>query len=536
MPHQDLDDSSHAPPRPAMPTPQDQERAEHQEARWMVLEESFDGLLEEWLEEHIDEKRLQVWGPPDTSVNPLSDISRQLTTPGLYGVRPEITHIDDAAESLIGPDGFLDEAGFFPKMQQVQYYAVGMGDFLVRFDIDAQTRALGVRLVAPHNVYMVSDDARPDVPTEVWELRLRWHGDAEAWIWAWDVFRLSDPDEGGEPSYKVIAASSGDLDIDGADLSAMFLGTEENPAGRFVGDSYPYRFADGDVFAPWTVYRAIDSGQLWNWRLRRGAFRGTLNAALNWSFAQHAARDASGSTVFVVGVDPPASATRIDASGGSVIQTTQVTPGAAIFLQASSDGGQAQFHESGPGANLDAVSAYATLYEQKQAVRMGLNPSDVLRSSANPMSGAALFISTKGRRDFGSMVTPLFRKGDLRSFRIIAAMLNAAGIGPGYPEQGYSTQYHEIKESPAEEKAEREGLDWDLAHGAVTPVEVVQRRRPGISHDDAIALMVESATQQALVDARVSAELDRIGFVSAPPSTPTPQIDQTPPTPTPDTD
>lgn len=510
------------PPRPAMPTTQDDARAEHQAARWSVLEEDFDDLLEDWLEEHIDADRLQVWGPPDTSVNPLADMSRQLTTPGLYGIRPQVWHSDDLAVALVGPGGFLDDAGFFSKLQQVQYYAVGLGDFLVRFDVLEAARRLSVRLVAPHNVYMRATDDEPDRPVEIAELRLRWLSDRELWIWAWDVFKLADEAIGGAPSYRVIGAKTGEANLDGEDLSAVFLATEANPAGNFTGDAYPFR-DNGRPILPWSVYRSVDTGQLWNWKHKRGAYRGTLNAALNWTFAQHAARDASGSTVFAVGVEPPATGTRADidrsrsstrARGTGTIRTIQLTPGSVVYHQKADTDGQPFFHESGPGANLDSVSAYATLYEQKQAVRWGLNPSDLIRTNANPMSGAALFVSTRGRREFSSQIRPLFRASDLHSISVAAALLNAAGIG-AFPTTGYTIQYHEIPESPSEERAKREGLDWDLARGAITPIELIQARRPGLMKDDARLVAVEAQIQQKEIDAEIARRLEEAGLATA---------------------
>jgi hypothetical protein len=514
--------SSTIPPRPRMPTDADQRRAEHQAARWSVLEEDFDELLEEWLEEHIDADRLQVWGPPDTSVNPLADMSRQLTTPGLYGVPPKVLHADELALALVGPEGFLDDAGLWTKLQQVQYYSVGLGDFLIRFDVLQDARRLAIRLVPPHNVWMRADEAEPDRPVEVWELRLRWFADRGLWIWAWDQFRLADPSLEGEPSYRVVGAATGEANLDGEDLSSVFLATDENPSGDFSGDRYPFRDGDEPIL-PWSIYRSVDTGQLWNWKHKRGAYRGTLNAALNWTFAQHAARDASGSTVFAVGVEPPAAGTRADldrtrssssrARGSGTIRTIQLTPGSVVYHDRKDGDGQAFFHESGPGANLDSVSAYATLYEQKQAVRWGLNPADVVRTNANPMSGAALFVSTRGRREFAAQVLPLFRRSDLESIRIAAALLNAAGIGD-FPTSGYSIAYHEIPESPGEEKAKREALEWDLEHGAITPVELVQARRPGISPADARLLAVEAEVQRRELDVAAAARLRAAGLPS----------------------
>ena len=512
--------SATLPPRPRMPTDEDQARSEHQHARWSVLNEDFDDLLADWLAEHIDGDRLEVWGPPDTSVNPLADLGRQLTTPGLYGVRPKVLHADPMAQTLVGADGFLDEAGLWTKLQQVQYFAVGLGDFPVRLDVLPDRKRLSVRLAAPHNVYARGDAEEPDRWVEIWELRLRWFEERGLWIWAWDRFQLADPELDGAPSYRVIAASTGAANLDGEDLSSVYLGTASNAAGDFTGARYPYRYPSGEPFLPWSVYRAVDTGQTWNSQHKRGAYRGTLNAALNWTFAQHAARDASGSTTFVVGVEPPATGTRGNAErgdslgrGSGSVQTFQATPGSAWFLQASDGGSQPMFHETGPGTNLDSVAAYATLYEQKQAVRSGISPSDIIRSNANPMSGAALFITDRGRRAFSKIVAPLFRRSDLHTIKVCASLLTAAGVGD-FPIGGYSIAYHEIPDSPAEEQAKRDALDWDLEHGATTPIKLVQTRRPGISDDDAAALIVRSRVEAAELERDVEQALTARGLTS----------------------
>ncbi len=449
--------SATLPPRPRMPTAEDQARSEHQCARWSVLNETF------------------------------------------------------------------DEAGLWTKLQQVQYFAVGLGDFPVRLDVLPDRRRLSVRLAAPHNVYARGDAEEPDRWVEIWELRLRWFEDRELWIWAWDVFKLEDPDLDGAPSYRVIAASTGAANLDGEDLSSVYLATADNREGDFTGERYPYRFPSGDPFLPWSIYRAVDTGQTWNVQHKRGAYRGTLNAALNWTFAQHAARDASGSTTFVVGVEPPATGTRVNGDragdgrgrGSGSVQTFQATPGSAWFLQASEGASQPMFHETGPGTNLDSVAAYATLYEQKQAVRSGISPSDIIRSNANPMSGAALFITDRGRRAFSKIVQPMFRRDDIHTIKICAAMLTAAGVGR-FPLDGYSIAYHEIPDSPAEEKAKREALDWDLEHGATTPIKLVQTRRPGISDEDAAALIVRSRVEAAELEREVEEALAARGLTSDP--------------------
>jgi len=518
-----LDPRDIVPPRPRFPTQIDQDRTEHTEARWQVLNESWDDLLEDWLEQHVDEERLDVWGPPDTSANPLGDICRQLTTPGLYGVRPRVSHMDQVAAGLVGEGGFLDDAGAWTKLQRVQYFACGLGDYLLRVDADAVGRRLSLRLVSPHNTYATANPDHPDEPTELWELRLRWWAQLETWVWVWDQYRLEDPDRGGEPSYRATLGTATSAVGHGEDVSAVFLGTAENPEGIWVGDRYPWIDPQQGPQIPYAWYRSEDSGELWNVQSKRGAFRGTLNAALNWTYAQHAARDASGSMVLAVGVAKPATSVRRDdvRTKARPAQTLTLTPGAIVYHQPDAQGGQVLFQEVGPGSNLEAVAGYASLYEQKQAVRWGLNPADLQRLSNAPMSGAALFVTSKGRREFARQLTPLFRRADLRMIRLAALALSRARIA-SFPLDGYSIQYHQIPESPQEQAAAREELDWDLEHGVISPVEVVQQRRPGTSREDAVAQIVRSEVERRQVEALVAAELERLGLEGAPPPPPAP--------------
>lgn len=505
------------PPPPRMPTQEDQERAEHQHQRYLILRETWDRLLEEWLEEHVDVERLEVWGPPDTSANPLVDICAQLTTPGLYGRRPDASHAEALGMAIVGAEGFLDQVRYFQRMQRVQFYCVGLGDFLVRWTVDEESRSLGMRLVEPHRVYARAEPDNPGKPVELWEMRprlLRRVGEEPRWIWAWDQFRLADPDELDEegnrlPSYKVIAVDPGN-ELDGKDVSGLFLGTEEVPNGRLVGADYP--FVDGDEpILPWTWYRSLDEGVLWSWTAKRGAFRGTLNTGLNWTFTQRAARDASGKTTIIIGAKAPPVESKKSKSGGGSIQTIMLTPGAALFLDQHPDATQLLVQDVGPGGNLDSLASYSSGYELRQAVRWGLNPADVQRLNNNPMSGAALFVTSKGRRDFARQVEEFFRESDRDAARTAAAMLTAAGVGR-FPTVGYAFVYWQIPESPQEEKARRDQTDWDLAHGVVGPIDVVQQRRPGISEEEALRVIVDAAVQKAKVAVAVEEALRAAGL------------------------
>ncbi len=492
-----------------MPTEEDRERAEHQLNRWLILQETWDELLADWLSEHVDSERLEVWGPPDTSANPLVDIAAQLSTPGLYGRRPAPDNPDELGKALVGPEGFLDQVRYFSKMQRVQFYAIGLGDFLVRWSVNEKEKALRARLVPPHLIYARADPDDPGTPVELWELRprlLEEIGKEPRWIWAWDQFRLEDPDEGGLPSYKVIAAESvRDDGIAGMDLSGSFLSTDANPSGRQVGETYPFEDENGAIL-PWTWYRSVDAGTLWAWTAKRGAFRGTLNTGLNWTYTQRAARDASGKTTIVIGAQAPPVQTKKGEKG--TVRSIQLTPGAALFLKADPEATQLLVQDVGPGGNLTDLAAYSSGYELRQAVRWGLNPADVQRLNNNPMSGAALFVTSKGRREFSRQVEDLFRDSDLSAFRTAAALLRAVGLG-AFPSGGYSIVYFQIPESPQEEQASRDQTDWDLEKGVIGPLDVVKGRRPGLTDEDALRVLVENEVQKRIVAQAVEEELER---------------------------
>jgi hypothetical protein len=506
-----LVDSASLPIRPSMPTTEDEARAVHQLARYRVLTEDWDDILIDWAETRVAKERLAAWGALDTSVDTLADICRQYTTPGLYGTRPTPRNTL-GAEGLIGPGGKLDESGYFTLMQWVQYLVTGMGDFLVCHDV--KDGALVHRPVEPFNVWIGCDPDRPDRAVHLWELRLRWLHHSGRWVYAWDQYDLGEtatqPD-GTEvlvrpPSYRVVRA--GGADPTGADLSNLYLGKP----GGLVGDDYPYRMASGAPFLRYTIYRAVDSKKTWNQFHKRGALRGTLNAALYWTYAGHCARDASGKTVIIGGLEP-IGADVIHAGKSDRIRTLQLSPG-AILYHAITEGAQAFVQEVGPGSSLPDVLRFAHEYEIKQAVRWGLNPADIQRTSNDPASGAALLISQQGKREFADTVRPLFERADLDAIAKCAALLRIAGVET-FPESGYSMSYEPIPESPQEKQARREQADWEVAKGYLSPIGGYQRINPGSTEEDAVAAIVKAEVDKAALSARVAEELAARGLTSA---------------------
>ena len=507
--------------RPRMPTAEDEQRAIHQFTRLQILTEQWDDVIGEWLEDQIGAERAQVWGIPDTSSNPLADLSRQLSTPGLYGKRPDAQNTQQPfAAGLVGQRGLLARAGFWTRQLFVQYLTLGMGDMFLHWGI-SRDKKLTERIVWPHNVYLMPSEDNEGLSSQLWELRLRHLAMEKKWIFTWDVYDLGELDASGrrtrEPSFRVHEANAGSLETGafgglGEDVSRRFVLRPDGGFGDLVGTDYPWvSEVDGMPKFPYSHYQDQDTGQRWNWWTKRGAHRGTLNSALYWTYAGHCAKDATGSYVIVAGLHPGAhtivqgpgrarggTADRDPISGNVPIRTKLITPGAIEYHEIQ-DNATPFVHEVGPGANLPNVLDFADRYEMKQAVRWGLNPSDMSRQSANPSSAAALMVSNEGKREFSAISEPVFRKVDLETFQIAAIVLRAGGIAT-FPETGYSITYVRIAKSAGELKSEREDLEWEEERGLRSQIDTYQKRHPGTTEDDALAALAKVAVDKAKVD------------------------------------
>lgn len=502
--------SSSLPTRPRMPSEEEERRSTHTRERECVLLEDFDETLHDYMQNHVSEQRLSKWGPPDTSANPLADISRQLSTPGLYGSRPTVRHLDDRNDPLIGEGGLLDQAGVWTKSQFLQYLVLGAGDWLVRPDVDPETGAAIERLVSPADVYVQPQPHRPDQWGELGELRCRWWEQQGKWVYTWDVYTVS---AGQEPRLRIYEAKQGGGF--GDDVTNVFAPAD---TGAWEGEAYPWVYADGQPYIPFVRYRWADTGRLWNTFLRRGTHRGTLNTSMYATFAGRSALDATGTAVLVFGAAPPP-ANVVQAGGTQQVRTLEIEPGAMIFLQPEGEF-QPSATQIGPGANLPVLSSFVQQYAASLAAAYGLNASDVTRVSADPTSGFALFVSERGKRMVQRQVEPLFRASDLERLRMHAAMQKAAGNGQ-FDEQGYSITYSQIEDSPQEQQAARDEIDWQVERGYLSPIDAYQRLNPGTSRADARAAILQARREKAELDAEVADAL-----TSPPPAaagTPAPQ-------------
>lgn len=494
-----------------MPSQDDAERTELLIARESLLDDDAATVARAFLITNVGQEKAAIIGAMDTSVIPLASICRQLTTPGLYGRQPRITHRDPASASLTEQ---IALAGWLTKMPRVQYLAVGLGEYLIRLDIPTELGHLTIRTVSPCDVWVECDPDLPDVPVMMHERRVR-RGPDGKWAWYWDCYDIGVKDHAGVwsrlPSYRVERATSQGME----DWSAYFL---HSAPGGFVGvdgdNAYPFASATIAPFLPWSVYRCVDTGKMWNHNEKRGLTLGSLNAMKYATYAGHAALGATGRTVIGIGVDFGASVQEAPPDQQREIRprTLQLMPGTMMSVGVQPGATNPQLVEVGPGADLGVLQSYAHGYELEQAVRAGINPSDATRTGANPTSGSALAISDKGRREYADQVRPHFQRVDAEVIRKVAWLMAITGLGTP-PTDGYTIEYHTIPDSPDEQRTRREMRDIAIERGELSPIDAYVVDHPGLTReqaeDELIAVSLDKKRlAKRITDASIAAGLE----------------------------
>lgn len=498
-------------PRPTLYDSENQRRSEHYHVRTQMLADDFAELASEWMVEAYGQEQVDTWGPPDTTLNPIASQTRQLTTPGLYGIHPKVTGSGD----LLGPDGYLARANIWSRSQQLQYMTVGIGIYFrrlsVTWDLDGETKT-NVQLVDTHvnpRDVVAWVDTETGRLVELWHLRLRERLNAEGAVerfWLWDQWSVR-PDK--PPSLRVVEA--GQFGVPGRDVSADWLTHADNSKGPMIGESYPWkRPSDGRPYLPWIVYRAVDGGDsFWpNWR--RAMHSGTLRACSYWTFTARSALFSTGEHVLVGGVDtgdaPGIETKRGDNSREQGVPpqlTMRVNPGTITFLPVKAQQ-QLVVSKVGPGIHLPNLQAFSGQYGMLMALSEGI-VSDAMRTGANPTSGAALAISATQRREFSAQVMPLFNSSDLAMLSMFSWLLAQADVT--VPDDGYSIEYHTIPLSPTEQADERAQLEWEEERGQLSPVDLHIRLHPGKTREQALDAIVAARADAREVDQLVAEEL-----------------------------
>lgn len=520
--------STTIPTRPTFPDGEE-ERANRQALRWAIMHEECEQNAVDWMKQQVGADRLASWGNPDTAFLALAQIARQLSTPGLYESPPIISGADEQAAKLGDPDGPLKESGCWALQQHVQYLAVGMGDCIVADELTAS--GLGHRIVPPHDVIMHGHPERPEEPVFYRELRLRYDAGADRWVWTWDEYDVRDP---ANPRFRVVVCEGSGESAGEVDATNLWITLDGKPApaAGLTGAAYRWRDPErgGEPFIPRTVYRSTSTGRIWNVHHMRTVVIGTLQGVMYQTFTGRAALDAAGSSVVGVDVEPQFSGIRTERADGTgeVLRTMALTPGSMSFLRSAEGAKNPHMQVIGPGQNLGALSGFATGYGAQLAMAWGLNPGDLLRTSKDPTSGAALAISESGRLRYSRRFALHAERADCERLRKIACILRA-NPATGYTgaTSGWKIQYPGLELAPGEAQAERDDIEWQEAHGYMSPVEAYQRLHPGVGADAARESIINARVEAASIAAEVATRLTAKGIT--PPASVSPPAQPAPP-------
>ena len=503
-------------------------RIEYQRARYQLVTDDADELAEEFLRQK-DPDGAEHYGPPDTSLNPLSSATRQLTTPGLYGVLPTAEVVGD--QSVLQA---LAAAGYWQRGRWAQFLTVGVGIAFRRLtaitvQADGARVARIVDVVVPaHEVVHVR--CAPEDPLEIRELwhrvvRLRRKGDRDVRVETIERWALEVGPDGrrtGSWSIHEPTARSTQRGSPGRDVSAEFLERSDGSRGVLVGDQFPCRDAGGDAVLPWVVCRAEDTGEFWPAHWRRAMHRGSLQAIAHWTYVGWTAFFATGEAHVLVGVAPDVFPTKQKVVGGDpadprarTTATMRIHPGTIVAVP-NPEGNPITPIKIGPGANLPNLLSMATSYNTLTHVADGLNPSDATRQHANPTSGTALEISAKSRREFSDAVRPLAHAADLLAVRIVTYLLRTLGAEVELPDPStYTLRYHTIPLTPAEQEEIRASIEWEQDRGHLSIVGAHRRLHPAKDEEQARADLVAVAVEDARLRVAIEEGLRAAGLPGA---------------------
>jgi len=470
------------PSRPQLPA-SDQKRAEHQALRCRLLNGEWAEDLEKALQRHIRTERREAWGIAEMSRNPFRSLATQVGG-ALYRMSPTVRG-SAGSEGLISA---VEGAGLWQLMQRVSTDLVGLRESLVRVDW-SERGGLLFRPVPVELSYVESVPEAPDVPALVEEIQQRTDPTTGKPIWVWEILDVRDL---ASPRHVILS------DDRRTDLTAAYLGADKS------GANYQYRDTAGRPYLPVVMHHADRSGRLWDHKFGLEAVLGTLTIGVLLTFWVHGVKDGSFATVALV--NGKVAGLEIETrgeDGQTMVTRTQVIsvdPGAIIEIAPIQDGLQPSVFQLQPGFEPDKLMSAIGQFEAGLAEYAGVSPSDLVRTGADPRSGASLSISREGLRAAQARFEPQLRRGDLELLAVAAKVLNGA-TGSTWPESGYSIAYPALPLSSDEVQAQRQDLLEKVSAGLLSKVDAFMRLNPGLTRDQAIAELQRIQRENAMFGA-----------------------------------
>jgi hypothetical protein len=446
---------------PSLPE-SDKRRGAQQGLRSRMLTGQWESDLETALGKHIAADRRPAWGIVELSRNPFRSLSSQVG--GALYAAPPVVRGPTGSEPLVDA---VAQAGLWQLMQRVSTDLVGIREGIVR--VDYSERGGLLFRPAPVNMCVVRSryDA-PDVPVALEEIQCRDDPDTGKPAWAWEILDVTDLNN---PIHKIVSAKRD------KDWTEAILGGPKSSA------KYQYREASGRPFLPAVMYHAERTGQLWDSHYGVEAVLGTLTVGVLLTFWVHGVKDGSFATVLLVG--GKIVGLEVRSPSGERTQVISAEPGSLIEVAPADEySGQVQAVQLQPGFDPENLMRAIGSFEAGLAEYAGVSPADLVRTGADPRSGASLSISREGLRASQARYEPQLRRGDLEVIAVAAKVINAA-TGSKHPEGGYSISYPSLPLSGEERRAQREDILAKVGAGLKSKVDAFIDLYPGLSREQA---------------------------------------------------
>lgn len=510
------------------PTPQDyaeQMRWEETRLRARILEETHrQDLLNRQIAQY-GPARAKIIGTPDQSVNFLKGTCRQLSV--LYMDRGSMAHPSGPYPELLGEDvpdptaegetirqpGFIEKAGFWSIMGRVQMWTLGLNEMLVHpCIVDAETNPRVVyRVVNPACVTAIADYEDPTRPAALRWLTKRRDRETGKVGWTWDEWDIQDKDR---PFYRIVAVNPDGKD--GEDVTLRVLTPE-------AADYDQWRKADGTPLIPWTVYHKQWPTGLWDPYDWKAAVEGTMMLSIDWAYAEHCFQDAAFPQRWSMGcgVRPD----YVEPQSGTSPATAHVVvdPTRVIRFDPDDNATNPQVGQFEPGADVTTLGEYLAARTAQLGQQMGVDASDLVRTSGDPRSGYALAISQEAKRQAQVTYKPQFERSDKELIALTATLLNRA-TGSSFPEDGYSIDYADVTAPGLEgDGGTAAPLQDTVLNGAqvTAAVQIVSDVAAGLlPRESGVALLVAASLAEDEAEANAIMSTAGAGFVQTPKTPP----------------
>lgn len=468
---------------PVPPSSDDRARVEEVGQRRSVMEGTWAPLLRTHLVRQLGPKRSAMVGLPDISSNLLKQVVAQIAR--LHARTPKVSHQDEPGLLVMLDQLRLAKVWGLAQRNQRLTLATNESLMFLGFlpGVAGREGRLTCEVVPSDYCWGEPHPQDPGQPGVLYRARRRvvaGEGLPKE-VWTWDVWDVREPDlearegspEALRPSFRVL---SEDLRND---LTPGFV----DPA-EWRGSAYPYRLRDGTPVIPAVLYHSEAHSGLWNPWSNSEILFGTLQDALNWTSTNHSFMRASWAQRYIAGGSIRGTVTKT--SDGEKVSVATEDPASVTQIRSDGDG-SLTVGQWGAAVDIAQAEKFARNYGLRLSVHFGLNPADVSFESRSAMSGVALTVSRDGLREIQQTYAPLFREADLMLLERASAVLRAHKIE--VPESEYTVEYASVELAPSERKIILENLREELEMGLTTKIAGVMRLNPGVSEEEAEAIL-----------------------------------------------